>query len=464
MSSDLTPPFSRTVAPHTCERQAFPDIVSGMALRSSTPPSVHWFTLTTFAEAIGDQLARTLAPIIAVTLLGAGTAAVGLLHSLGLAMFLLLSIPLGVLGDRLSRPTAMMTLSTALRMAVIAGGVLAWALGGLEDATGIGILLGIMLIVGIADVIFTTGRSILVPRLVPTDQIGPTMGRAQTAAQIGTALAPLALTALLALAAPPLAWVAVVLAYLASLITQSRLRGHDRPVHSASAARGAGGPGRFRDGVSHLLAEPTLRRVTTSSALHNAAVMAANTLLPVIALSALRLDPAVFAGVGALGAVTGVLGAASASRITARYGLRTVRITAALVKGAGVVPLLLITADASFLPGPPVLWVGALYALSGFCTSVTAVAGADLIARLCPPGMLGAVAGAQRTATMGIMPVSAVLIGMLGAALGITTAIGVWLVLALAAAVPCLRLPGREIDLGPRTRTRTRTRTRSRTR
>lgn len=266
------------------------------------------------------------------------------------------------------------------------------------------------------------------------------MGRVLTATQVGTALAPVALTALLALAAPPLAWVGVVLAYLASLLAQSRLRGHDGPVGSSSASRRAGGSGRFRDGVSHLLAEPTLRRVTASSALYNAAVMAANTLLPVIALTELRMAPAVFAGVGGLGAVTGVLGAASASRIAARRGLRTVRIAAALTTGIGVIPLVIIVADSSVLPGPAAFWVGTFCALSGFCTSVSAVAGADLIARLCPPERLGAVAGAQRTVTMGIMPVSALLFGLLGALLGTTIAAVAWFVLSIAAAVPCLRL------------------------
>lgn len=412
-----------------------------MALHLSQSSTVRWFTLTSFSEAVGDQMARTLAPIIAVSLLGAGTATVGLLHSLGLGMFLLLSIPLGVLGDRLSRPTAMMTTSTALRIAVIACGVLAWILGELEGPMGIGILFGIMLVVGIADVTFTTGRSILVPRLVPAEQIRPMMGTVQTAAQIGTALAPAALTALLAFAAPPLAWVGVLLAYLASLLTQRGFRGHDHQVRSTSPTRRGGGSSHFRAGISSLLAEPTLRRVTASSALYNAAVMAANTVLPVIALTQLRLSPAVFAGIGAFGALAGILGAASASRITARYGLRRVRIAAALTTGTGVALILLLTTSAGLLPGPAALWIGVFYALSGFCTSVSAVAGADLIARLCPPEMLGTVAGAQRTVTMGIMPVSAVLVGLLGTLLGTPIATGGWLMLALAAAVPCFRLP-----------------------
>lgn len=406
-----------------------------------------WLASTTLAEATGDQLARSLAPIIAVSVLGAGAATVGALHALGLTMFLLLSIPLGTLGDRLARPAALMGTSTALRMVVIVGGVLAWAFGILDGKVGIGLLLGMMLLVGVADVVYTTGRSILVPRLVPADQIRPMMGTVHTSAQIGSALAPLLLTAMLAVASPPLAWLGATLAYLASLLTQSGLRASSRPRISTTPTERGGRRGRRAAsgpplaGVSHLLAEPTLRRITASSALYNAAVMAANTLLPVIALSELGLPPAVFAGVGVLGAVGGILGAASASRITSRYGLRTVRISAALTTGAGVALVLLLSAQPGAPPGDSVLWIGVFYAVSGFCTSVSAVAGSDLIARLCPPELLGSVAGAQRTATMGAMPVSALLIGLLAALCGTMIATGMWLALALAAALPCLRLP-----------------------
>lgn len=421
-----------------------------MALHDTRSAQVRWFGLTTFAEAIGDQMARTLAPVIAVSLLGAGTATVGLLHSLGLAMFLLLSIPLGIAGDRLSRPAGMMTISTALRIAFIACGVLAWTFGALEGRTGITILLAIMLMVGIADVVYTTGRSILVPRMVPAEQIRPMMGTVQTAAQIGTALAPIALALLLALAAPPLAWIGALLAYLASLFFQAGLRGNSRPARAVAApARPTSRPP-LREGITHLLTQPTLRRITASSALYNAAVMAANTLLPVIVLTDLGMSPAVFAAVGGIGAVCGVLGAASASRITARFGLRVVRIMAALSTGAGVGVILVIVAAEQLVPGPPVTWIGIFYALSGFCTSVAAVTGADLVARLSPPEVIGAVAGAQRTMTMGVMPVSALLIGALGASLGSTVATAIWLLLALGAALPCFRLPDHEIGPGPR--------------
>ena len=406
-----------------------------MPLRTSERSgSRRCFALTTVAEAIGDQTARSLAPIIAVSVLGAGTVWVGLLHSSSLAMFLLLSLPLGHVGDRLSRPAWMMSLSTTVRMTVSAAGLGAWLLGLLEGTTGLALLVAMMLVIGIADVAYTTGRGILVPRLVQADEIRSLIGTVQAAAQIGTVLSPLLLAGLLTVAAPPLAWTGVLAAYLVSLLTQRVLRGQD------AAPAGDRRHPRLREGVAHLLRERTLRRITLSNALSNSAAMAANTLLPVVALTLLDVSPAVFAALGGLGALTGVAGTASASAITGRLGLRRVRIMAALVTGAGVLPVLLLVADVSPLPGPPSAWIGLCFALSGVCTSLAAVAGADLVPRLTPRAMLGAVAGAQRTVTMGSMPLAALVVGALGAGAGPFEAGVVWLALTVAAAVPVLRL------------------------
>ena len=54
--------------------------------------------------------------------------------------------------------------------------------------------------------------------------------------------------------------------------------------------------------------------------------------------------------------------------------------------------------------------------------------------------MLGAVAGAQRTVTMGSMPLAALCVGALGAGPGLLVAGAFWLVLTISAAVPCLQL------------------------
>lgn len=94
--------------------------------------SVRWFTATAAAESVGDSLARSLLPIVAVAVLGAGTATVGLLNALGLLAFLVLALPVGVLADRWSAPTRMMTLSSLVRAAVTLAAVLTWWVGWLD--------------------------------------------------------------------------------------------------------------------------------------------------------------------------------------------------------------------------------------------------------------------------------------------------------------------------------------------
>lgn len=396
-----------------------------------------WLTFTAVAESVGDSLSRTLLPIVAVSVLGAGAATVGLIDSLGLLAFLFLGLPLGSLADRWSAPTAIMTTSTLVRAVVALAVVGAWSSGLLEGTTGLIILVLMALVVGVADVGYTTGQGLLVPRLVETDRIRAAFGRVQTATQIGGALGPMVLAGVLALIAAPLAWLSATTAYLVSALTQRGIR----PASSGPAAERTSMWAQARSGVGHLMGEPTLRKITVANTLNNAAVMAANTLLPVIALTTLHVSPATYAAIGGvIGALAGITGAASASVITSKLGLKTTRLVASAGMSIGVVLVMLAGTVTSVLPGPPELWLAIQSGLGGLCTSVALVAGADLAPRLSPREMLGSVMGAQRTLVLGVMPLSALAFGALGSLLGTVTATYVWLVLAFASAIPCFTL------------------------
>lgn len=403
-----------------------------------TPTSrgVQWFTATAAVESVGDSLARSLLPIVAVSALGAGTATVGVLNSLGLGAFLLLALPVGVLADCWSAPVSMMTVSSLVRAGATLGVVAAWAAGQLSGAVGLMLLLAFALTMGIADVVFTAGQGLLVPRLVEPEEIRGVFGRMQTATQAGGAIGPLVLSGLLALLAAPLVWVASTVMYLVSAAAQrgiAPLRPGPPPQPRVSMWAMA------RAGTGQLFAHPLLARITVANVLNNAAVMAANTLLPVIALTVLGLAPAVYAGIGVVGALAGIAGAMTASTITARLGLRITRLASSAAMTLGAV-LVMLTATQT-LPGPPAAWLGLQSALAASATAVAMVAGSDLAPRLVDPERLGTVMGAQRTLVLGIMPVAAVTTGLLGSTLGTITTTWVWLVLAVTSAVPILTLP-----------------------
>jgi hypothetical protein len=398
----------------------------------TSPP--RWFIVTAALESVGDGIARSLLPIVAVTILGAGPAFIGILNAVSLAGFLLLSLPLGALADRWSAPVRMMSASSLARAVAVLAGLSSWALGLLEGVLGLVLLLAMALIIGIADVVFTSGRQILLPRLVPVDQIRPLVGKVQSASQASTLAAPVVLTVLLSLFAAPVAWIGAAVSYLASIFAQSALRSADTrerpdvPIRTLHA--------QMREGFSLISSVPQLKMITAANMLMNSSSMVANTLLPVIALSTLRIPAAHFAALGSLGAVAGIAGAATASGVTSKIGLRWTRVGTSVCASIGIVIILLLVARPGFLPGPPLGWVGAQYALTFFSTALALVAGSDLIARLVPRESLGVAAGAQRTLVMGAMPVAALAVGGLASMTTMPIAIGVWLALASLSLLP----------------------------
>lgn len=391
-------------------------------------------------ESIGDSVGRNLLPIVAVSVLGAGPALVGALNSLGLLAFLVLALPLGVFADRWSRPTAIMTVSTCVRALAALGAVCAWRAGLLEGVSGVVLLIVVALVIGIADVGYTTGQALLVPRIVEPDGVRPVFGRIQSSSQVGGVVGSSMLSGMLAIVAAPVAWCASSAAYVLSALCQRGIR----PVRPGGAnSERVSMRRQTRAGIGHLMRQRTLRLITIANALNNAAVMSANTLLPVIVLADLGIAPATYALIGVVGAIAGIIGAASASAITGRIGLRFARMLTAAGMAVGIVIVMCCGLVLDLLPGAVEVWIGVQSAIAGFCASIAVVAGADLPPRLAPPEKLGAVMGAQRTVVLGAMPVAALAIGALGSVLGTGATAFVWLALALAAAVPCAFLPRR---------------------
>ena len=172
---------------------------------------------------------------------------------------------------------------------------------------------------------FTTGQGLLIPRLVEAQRVRSVYGRVQAVAQAGGAIAPLLLGGVLALVSAPVAWVCAAAAYLGSAVAQRRigpLTPREAPPRSSLWTES--GPR-----IGHLMGHPVLARLTVANALTNASVMAANTLIPVIALRELGMAPSLFAAIGAVAAACGLVGAAVAAQVNERVGLRTTRVAVA---------------------------------------------------------------------------------------------------------------------------------------
>ena len=119
------------------------------------------------AAQFSEQIALAAAPLAAVLLLGAGPRDTGLLQTAQTLPFLLLSLPAGVLTDRMSRRRLMVG-SEALRAAsllailcLLAGGVLSLPL-----------LAALGFVGAIGTVCYSVAAPALLPSIVPRAQLG----------------------------------------------------------------------------------------------------------------------------------------------------------------------------------------------------------------------------------------------------------------------------------------------------
>ncbi|MGP9650407.1 MFS transporter [Glutamicibacter sp. AOP38-B1-38] len=402
------------------------------ALAEQTPPRLpRAFTSmmsTSAAEGFGDVLARTLLPILAVSILGFGTGFVGILNSIGLASFLLLGVPVGMLIDRLRNRHRAMRVATIARCLVLLGLFASLYAGWLSDA----VVIGAAVVIGFADVVFTTAQSTVIPRLVQTERLKHAYSRLaivnQTASTAAAATGSLTLGLL---GMPGMIWAAIC-SYAASVLFQRGIKLDSAPAQRSPARRGKGS---FRDGFQTLHRVPALWALTQSGALTNAGVMLGNTVLPVFLLRDLGVAPAAFAALGIVSAIGAILGAGLSPRLSAKFGLRTLRIAAAFLS----VPAVAMAIACQQLPGHELIWLSAQSLTWSFLVSISAVAGAEVLPRSVPAEELATVGSAQRTITLGIMPIAALLGGAIAALTGPVPLLCVWAVLAGAAALPILR-------------------------
>ena len=180
------------------------------------------------AAQTAEQIALAAAPIIAVVSLGATESDTGWLQTAQTLPFLLLSIPAGLLVDRL-QPRQVMAVAEALRalaMAVLVVLLLSGKLSLLWLA-----LLGF--VAASATVAFTVAAPALVPALVLTQRLGWANGRLELARTIAYALGPALAGIMIArLGAAPAFVVTAVLSASAALLLM-RLASVPRTVQPA---------------------------------------------------------------------------------------------------------------------------------------------------------------------------------------------------------------------------------------
>lgn len=369
-----------------------------------------FWTGQTLAQ-FGARLAAVALPVLAVQLLQATPQQLGYLNAAETAAFLVVGLPAGAWVDRWFKRRTMLRADLVRFVASFAVPLL-WFTHHLH----VWHLYLVGAVVGIASVFFDVAHQSFVPVLVPDEEIGLANARLETTSQIATMGGPALGGLALKVISAPVLMLADAFGYLASVVFLFLTRDDEAAHRAAAAARRPVEPTtlvqEIREGLAHVLRHPALRRIVASTGLSNLFATLITTLAPLLILHRIGLSAWQFGVAMTAASLGGAVGAMITPRVQRRLSTAQAMragIVIACVSGV-LVPL------AGQVHQRPVAW--ALLIVADFGTSVGVLiynlTQVSMRQRLCPKHLLGRMNASIRFVVWGVMPLSALLGGVLG--------------------------------------------------
>jgi Na+/melibiose symporter-like transporter len=352
------------------------------------------------ASSLGDGIARTAAPLLAVRLtddplLVSGVAALAMLP------WLLFAVPAGIIIDRIDRRTAL-ALANGGR-AVLAGGLVALAA---TDSLTIWWLYVVIFLYGIGETVYDGAIRAVVPSIVDRTNLPRANSRIEAGELVvqnflsGPFTSVLfAVSVLIPLGANALVYAGAVV--LAVLLPRAAAGTH---LQAASEPRVAWHR-QFADGFRFILASRMLTTLLALSTFIGICYSAATASFVLYLLDRLALPEALFGLFMLTGAVGGILGSMGAQWMKDRWGAGTAMAVANVVS----------TVSFLFIGLVPTLWAaGVGFFVSSAAVLVWNVHVMSLRQSVVPSRLLGRVHGSWRTVLWGTMPLGSLIGGALG--------------------------------------------------
>jgi predicted MFS family arabinose efflux permease len=366
---------------------------------------------------VGNSVALVVIPLVAIDTLHTSTFTVTVLTAMVWLPWVVIGVPAGAWVDRLSpRPV-----------------MLAWC-GVLTVAQ----LIAVTLIAGAAAVFFNSAYQVLLPRVVDEADLAEGNAKLLGSQQVAQVGGP-GLGGLLAQAGGPVTGLVANAASFAvsfCCLTAMRPPRDRRPSDS--------GTGGMLDGLRFAWRDPYLRAMTAFSSLGNLALTGVDALLVVFLVRTIGLSSAAAGLVMASLGVGGVLGALTARPLGRRVG--TARALLIAVPVGLCFALLLPLAD----KGPRLAFASAALIGAGSVIAIGNVIIDSFIQAYVSPGILGRVISATWTIAFAMMPVGALLAGVLATALGVRAALWVFTALIAVSGLTFLLTPMRHLRDLPR--------------
>ncbi len=367
------------------------------------PSAFRRLAASNLAAQFSEQMALAAAPLVAVLALGATAAQTGYLQTAQTLPFLLLSLPAGVLADRMSR-RALMTAAECVRAASLLGLLALLWMGGL----GLGWLAALGFLGAVGTVAYNVAAPALVPRLVPASDLASANRWLELARSSAFSAGPAAGGALVGWMGAPVAYViATTLSLLAAALLAGLPADAPKPVTRRRLLA------ELREGAAFVGTHPLLRPVLTTAVFFNTAWFVLQAVYVVYAIERLGLTAA---GVGITLGVYG--GGMLAGALAAPWLARRLSFGAMIASG----PLSALAASAillSTLVLPSGIWAAVGFFLFGAGPILWTITTTTLRQAVTPNALLGRVSAVILTATFGARPVGALIGATLAARVGL---------------------------------------------
>jgi MFS family permease len=377
----------------------------------------------------GDQVTLLALPIIAVLVLHADPAQMGVLTAAGLLPHLFFSLPAGVWLDRVRQKRRLMILADLGRALAIATIPIAFVAGMLRPE----LLFIVTFVVGCLSVVFDIAWNTIFVSVTRRDQFVQANALLSGSRSLSNVGGPSIAGILIQVLGGPVTMLLDAASFVGSAAFLRRIQAPEAPIEEE--------PGGIREqlgaGLSFIFRDPIIRTTVLSAATLNLFNFSFFALFILYVTTSLGVVPGVLGLVLGAGAVGGVLGAIVAPGIGRRLGLGRAYLFGLILFPASLIPIGLVTE-----PYPAVLAM--LFATefgAGIGVMILDInAGAMLQART-PDRIRARAGGTFRFINYGIRPIGALLGGALGSAFGVREALIFSTVAALSGVLWLIRSP-----------------------
>jgi MFS family permease len=369
------------------------------------------------AGELGARISGVAVPLLAATVLHASVLQVSLLTVAGWAPYLVVSLPAGVLADRVDRRRLMIACDAGRAVLLLSLPVVA-----LTAQLTLTLLYAVVTLTGILTVLFTVAYRTEVPRIVAPERLVEANAKVTMSHDMADLLGPALGGALIGLVGAARTFFVNGATYLISAACLALIRepGHDRSAVERVALATA-----VREGLGFIRRDPILVRILACTTAANFFVMATHGVDVVFLTRELHATAPQVGLVFSLGAIGGLAAGAVATRLGRRFG------TARLIWLSMLVPGPLYLGIPAAQPGWGLVMFVLGFAAFGANSMLYNVAAMSYRQRVTPAPLLGRVNASFLWICYGAIPLGSLFGGALASVAGIRPALlvsvlGMW--------------------------------------